>query len=358
MEPIYLDSNSNDPNTSRTLLQTVARMTYVHPDTNIASLKRDETGSDEEMQNVIWQPTNVWVENGRLRPTADCCRLHTHGFQLVTDAARWNGVDFLSRDSVIDHYYPHCENLLRTVLGPGVTMVRAFDHNIRLQKQQQQSPPPKPEQQEPSPKSSDPTKVAKTHEPINLVHGDYTTTSAPRRLELLAQAPKVNDVWRERLGETSLLDPKMVQDCLQGQRRYAFVNLWRNIDRQHAVQAFPLACLDATTHAAGDLRLLQLYYPDRMGENYLCCPAPGHTWVYFPEMTFDEVLLLKQWDSYGDFAKNNKDAASTSAVSVTRDELSTFTIHSAFADPVSSPEAPPRQSIEVRCVVMWDLKSE
>ena len=75
-------------------------------------------------------------------------------------------------------------------------------------------------------------------------------------------------------------------------------------------------------------------------------------------MTFDEVLLLKQWDPFGDFAKKKDTASSTSSSSVARDELSTFTIHSAFDDPVTPPKAPPRQSIEVRSEVIWEPASK
>lgn len=58
----------------------------------------------------------------------------------------------------------------------------------------------------------------------------------------------------------------------------------------------------------------------------------------------DEALLLKQWDSCGDFAQGK---AIDSA-------LSTMTVHSAFMDPTPQQDAAPRESVEVRCVVIWD----
>jgi len=33
--------------------------------------------------------------------------------------------------------------------------------------------------------------------------------------------------------------------------------------------------------------------------------------------------------------------------------VSTFVLHSAFKDPSSKPDAPDRESIEVRCIVVW-----
>ena len=129
-----------------------------------------------------------------------------------------------------------------------------------------------------------------------------------------------------------------------GKRRFAFVNVWRNIAKE-PVQQMPLACIDATTvDTATDLRTFQIHYADRVGENYFCCPSPQHAWCYFPQMTRNEVLLLKQWDSCGDVARGND---------VDR-VLSTMTVHSAFMDPTSPPDAPPRESMEVRCVVIWD----
>ena len=183
---------------------------------------------------------------------------------------------------------------------------------------------------------------ATVQNPAGLVHADFTRVSAPRRLEQLGQTTqKAKDV---RSSQTFILDPTIVQEALQGKRRYAFINVWRNIAKDSPVQQIPLACIDATTMDRADLRTFQIRYADRVGENYFCCPSSAHVWCYFPQMIMDEVLLLKQWDSDGDFGKGN---AVDSA-------LSTMTIHSAFLDPTSPIDAPPRESIEVRCVVIWD----
>jgi hypothetical protein len=147
----------------------------------------------------------------------------------------------------------------------------------------------------------------------------------------------------------------MVQEALDGKRRFAFVNVWRNIDPENPVKDCPLACVDASTSAIRDLRVFKIHYVDRVGENYFVCPSPSnseqnkqHAWYYYPEMTIGEALLLKQWDSRGGIANGSE----------ADDELgsrpSTFTIHSAFIDPSCSQNAPPRVSIEVRCVVLWE----
>jgi len=268
---------------------------------------------------AVWKEETVWVENGR----QENLQLHPNGFELVPDDDMNEEIDFLNKDSVLDHYYPHCERLLERCLGQGVT-VKAFDHNVR--------------QQVPDPNMM---------KPLGLVHGDYTTTSGPRRLHLLAESPKINDVWRERLGDTPLLDATVVNECVAGKRRFALINVWRSIDRNHSVQCLPLACMDAETYTRNDLRVLELHYEDRIGENFLACPTAEHKWFYFPEMEFHEALLIKQWDSFGGVAQGKK----------RDDAVSTMSIHSAFLDPWSPAAAPPRQSIEVRCVAIWDAET-
>jgi hypothetical protein len=122
------------------------------------------------------------------------------------------------------------------------------------------------------------------------------------------------------------------------------------------VQSLPLACMDSQTlhDAKNDLRVLEIHYQDRIGENFLVCPSNKHRWIYYPEMTYNEALLIKQWDSAGDLAlKDDRDDDDDN------NRISTFSIHSAFLDPCSPlTSAPPRQSIEVRCVAVWNPKDE
>ena len=56
---------------------------------------------------------------------------------------------------------------------------------------------------------------------------------------------------------------------------------------------------------------------------------PAQHWYYAPEMTYDEMLLIKGWDSLDDGRAR-------------------FTPHSAFTLPQQRADAPPRESIEVR----------
>src|SRR5262249_31940273 len=113
-------------------------------------------------------------------------------------------------------------------------------------------------------------------QPATRVHVDQTVTSGPNRV-------------REHLsGEADQL--------LQG--RVQVINLWRPI--RGPVRDTPLAMCDGQTVAEGDLVASDLIYPNRRGETYSVKFNPDHRWIYFPEMTPDEAILLKCYDSATD----------------------------------------------------------
>lgn len=92
------------------------------------------------------------------------------------------------------------------------------------------------------------------------------------------------------------------------------------------------AVCDAQTVAPGDLVASDLIYPNRSGETYAVKYSPTHRWFYFPEMTVDEALLLKCYDS-------------------ATDGRTRFGPHIAFVDPTTPPDAPPWESIELQTLV-------
>jgi hypothetical protein len=148
--------------------------------------------------------------------------------------------------------------------------------------------------------------------PVQNVHNDYTEKSGPQRI-------------KELLGEdeaTPLL-----------KRRFAEYNVWRPI--AGPVKSWPLALVDASTIASQDLAACELIYKDRTGEIYIGVYNPAHAWFYVPEMARDEAILIKCYDS-------------------ATDGRARFSLHSAFADPTSAADAPPRQSIEIRAFAFFD----
>lgn len=52
--------------------------------------------------------------------------------------------------------------------------------------------------------------------PAAIVHNDYTITSAPLRVKLLGESPKVNDTLRKVLGEKPLFDESQLDSILKG----------------------------------------------------------------------------------------------------------------------------------------------
>ena len=100
------------------------------------------------------------------------------------------------------------------------------------------------------------------------------------------------------------------------------------------IRANPLAVADARSVAAEDLLVAERRYPHRVGQTYRLKYNPNHRWFYFPEMRRDEALVFKVYDSE-------------------KDGRARFTPHTSFVDPTSPPNAPARQSIEVRALAFF-----
>lgn len=143
-----------------------------------------------------------------------------------------------------------------------------------------------------------------------LVHSDYTPASGPQR---------VRDIV-----------PEDAEALLQ--RRVAFYNVWKPLYRR--VEELPLAMIDAQTQDDADLLRMDLKYRERTGEIYVMRYSPRHRWFYFPLMEAHQALLLKTYDSE-------------------TDGRARFMGHSAFEDPTSAPDAPKRESIEVRTMAFF-----
>jgi hypothetical protein len=148
--------------------------------------------------------------------------------------------------------------------------------------------------------------------PVQSVHNDYTEKSGPQRVRDLLPA----DEAEARL-----------------QRRFVEINVWRPI--VGPVQMFPLGLVDASSIAPADLVACDLVYQDRTGEIYHGVYNKAHRWYYFPQMQREEAVLIKCYDS-------------------AKDGRARFSLHSAFEDPTSPVDAPPRQSIEIRTFAFFD----
>ena len=117
--------------------------------------------------------------------------------------------------------------------------------------------------------------------------------------------------------------PDEADEPLKG--RVQVINLWRPI--RGPLRDAPLAMLDGQSLEPGDLVASDLIYPNRSGETYSVKYNPNHRWFYVPEMTADEALLLKCYD-------------------LATDGRTRFGPHTAFIDPTTPADAPPRESID------------
>lgn len=222
-----------------------------------------------------------------VRPIADGLSLDRQGFLLRHH--RTAVQNFADDDEIARVYYPEAEAFLRSTLKADRVFI--FDHTVRKR----------------IPGNAD-ARGAGPRQPATRVHVDQTDGSGRNRV-------------REHL-------PDEADRLLKG--RVQIINLWRPI--RGPVRDAPLAMCDATTVAPDDLVASDLIYPNRRGETYAVTFNPTHRWFYVPGMEVDEVLLLKCYDS-------------------ATDGRTRFGPHTAFTDPTTPADAPPRESIELRTLV-------
>lgn len=299
-------------------------------------IRRDSDGNDEDGTGVSVERREVNIRNARALSTDDRRTLTSNGFELLDWPYPSSALDFFDHQQVVREYYAQCVAFVEAATG---ARAFAFDHNVRSatgKKSKRMIPGGQ-----------------QVQGPAHVVHGDYTLSSAPQRLRDLAKEPSGNDTLRAVLepGQT-LIDPERVTHCLEGGGRFAIINVWRNIAPEPVVTR-PLALCDAMSVRPEDLVVFEIHYQDRIGENYFAKHSPHHDWFGYPEITGDEALLIKQWDSAGKLAQS--DGAVGDGDGNGSDGMPcTFSFHTAYRDPSTPEDAPDRLSIEVRCVVFYD----
>ncbi|TFK33614.1 hypothetical protein BDQ12DRAFT_614998 [Crucibulum laeve] len=187
-------------------------------------------------------------------------------------------------------YYPESIELIKKLTG--ASRVVFFDHN------------------RPGVDGRDP----KLRQPVSLAHVDQSTAASIAR------------VHRH-------LPPSDVPSLLK--RRFQIINLWRPIS--HVALDWPLALCDyRSVDAKNDILPVALIYPDREGETLGVKYNPDHRWKYLRGTTPDELVLIKCFDSIQDGS------------------VAAFTPHTGFQDPSTPPDAPLRESVELRALVFYD----
>ena len=321
----------------------IGRLAYLAPSVESSLYRngkvfthRDRNGNDDAYHGAVMEQRDVLINDARRLERSRRRQLEVHGLELLHRPLQRPDLHFFDNRQVVHEYYPECAEIVRRATN--AAHVFAFDHNIRW-----------------TPGKRAGRRIAggqQVQKPIHVAHGDYTLVSAPQRLRDLARPPGMNDTLRSVLRDGKpLLSAEVVSRTLEEHRRFVLINVWRNIDRS-PVMADPLALCDGQRVAPEDLVVFEIRYHDRIGENYFAKYSPDHEWWYYPLMTQDEVILIKQWDSAGGLAQSGGVGATSSGSDA--DAPCTFSLHSAFKDPSTPAEAPDRQSIEVRCVAFFD----
>jgi len=241
--------------------------------------------SGEPKSTALPEPHQVPIFDGRL--VAKSFSLDREGFELLRHPTVVR--NFYDDEEVKRVYYPLAEAFIRATLRADRVVI--FDHTVRRRVE-----------------GAPDIRGAGPRQPATRVHVDQTVTSGANRV-------------REHL-------PDEADELLKG--RVQVINLWRPI--RGPVRDTPLAMCDGQTVAEGDLVASDLIYPNRRGETYSVKYNPNHRWFYFPDMTPDEAILLKCYDS-------------------ATDGRTRFGPHTAFVDPTTPADVPPRESIELRALV-------
>jgi len=210
------------------------------------------------------------------------------GFTFVNSPSQEKA--FEDEDAIKTGYYNEVIELVKKVTGARRVVI--FDHTIRKQKHDEPPNPNKPPQRG----------------PVDRVHIDQTFESAIDRV-------------RVHMGDES---DELLKD------RVRIINIWRPI--ANTVAHRPLGLADyRTLDVAKDLVSTKHIAVNRDGATFSVHYNPAHRWYYLSDQTTDEVTFIKCFDSVETVAR--------------------LTPHTAITDTTSPPEAPQRQSIEVRCLV-------
>jgi hypothetical protein len=223
--------------------------------------------------------------------------LHSSGFELVNSPSAVK--DFYDCDEVMATYYAECKAIAKSLTGAHTTFT--FDHIIRE--------PGKQFSGGGTDRSFRETGVERGGGYIGSVHMDYTDRTT----------------WDEYLalhGET----------VPQGANHVYALNFWRPLSA--TAHDNPLAVCDARTVSAKDLLEVDVYgygaenysWHEIGIETFSVSISDQQRWYYYPELTPDDVLVIKSYDSDG--------------------VIGTTCPHASFTHP--QPQGVARRSIELR----------
>jgi hypothetical protein len=232
------------------------------------------------------------------------------GFELVRRPASVR--DWTDDDEVATVHYPEVEEAACELTGCDVALVS--DHVKRNAE---------PDQRE---------RREREQSPVGLVHSDFAAD----------YADVVRGAYRgvRGRGAATLARSGLSADDVEGASRILMMQFWRNLGP--ATMDYPVAFCDARTVTVAEARPFRYTGYVAGGRSFdalaIVSPDPPspHEWYVFPDMTADEVVAFRTYDT-----------------ELVRDGRTHFTPHSAFRDPRVDVGRPARFSIELRVMCLW-----
>jgi hypothetical protein len=166
-----------------------------------------------------------------------------------------------------------------------------------------------------------------------FLHSDYSDISWPALLpDIVAQG-----LWAET-GPPGV--PPEAAARAASARRYSVITTWRYLGPAPICRHSHLAvCAPASIRSGGLLRYT-LVSGAFFGGNFRLIPNQFCYFYYFPNMTPDEALCFTAFDSA------HAEIFASAPIPTC--------LHGAFADPEADPTELPRESIDIRVLLIWD----
>ncbi|KAK8154312.1 hypothetical protein BKA80DRAFT_209766 [Phyllosticta citrichinensis] len=274
-------------------------MLYIEPwqDKKEAPYYRTDPDPGFEVKNYDWNPNKVSVAD--CRPCKDKFTLDDDAFTFVDDPEGGRpellqAIRDIETDTIERDYYAAVEALVKRKTGAEKVII--FNHSIR--------------KRDPAEGFFGRAGKQQPGRTVIIDGNSRTPKGAIRRA-------------RQYAGEEA-------EDLLKS--RFRIINVWRPINGP--VQDWPLATMDGSSLDQTNLHATDLWKHQfqELGSTYNISHGPGQKWYYLGGQRTEEALLIKIYDNKPDVPAK-------------------LCSHCAFEHPATKPDAPRRESIEVRCLV-------
>ncbi|KAI1458142.1 hypothetical protein F4805DRAFT_425682 [Annulohypoxylon moriforme] len=264
---------------------------FLHP-----SASEDVNLDEIKTSNVEWDTKPVTVHSMRNR---EDITLEKNGFCYIKHESK-NIPDLGTSTEVLADYRKESEDLLQSFLD--AEFVHCYDCKMR------KNAPMTLESFDPS----DPLLI----EQVAVgAHVDISLDTVPRLLK-------------------SILNEEQLETFFKPGYRFRLINTWRSILPQ--CEDRPLAMCDFTTIDANDLIATDRVYPKWNQEIYYLKYNKDQQWYWLPNQRSNEPFLFMTYDSHA--GPNAR-----------------YCPHVSIESPIATPQAPPRESVETRNLVITKL---